>query len=120
MKCIFFFCFVVLSINSIHCQKPESDLSIKKAEEPVRHQPKLLLALGEEAQIQKAIQQNSSLQKVHSAIIESCNEILTMPLLERELIGEKTAQCVTRSLKKNFLFVLCLPNDKGSTICKKS
>ncbi|HOZ84578.1 MAG TPA: heparinase II/III family protein [Niabella sp.] len=57
---------------------------------------------------------------MHSAIIESCNEILTMPLLERELIGKRLLNVSREALRRIFYLSYAYRMTKDQRYAKRA
>ncbi len=62
--------------------------------------PRILLVEGEEQAIKKSIAMNPVWRKMHEAILQASNNLVTAPVLERKLIGRrllsKGRECVRR------------------------
>lgn len=64
--------------------------------------PRILLLEGEEQQIRDLIDSDESWQKMHFAILETCNEILGKPALERKMIGRRLLSTSRECLRRVF------------------
>lgn len=72
--------------------------------------PRILLLEGEEKQIQELIDSDEIWKKMHLAILEESENILTMPELEYDLVGYRLLG-VSRELLKRVFLVIFLPHD---------
>jgi hypothetical protein len=100
MKRIFFlllFTLIFFSTNS--CEKnnnPETDGADGKGH------PRILLLEGEEQQIKDLIAADETWKKMHNAILEECNKILSKPELERVMVGRRLLSTSRELLRRVF------------------
>jgi len=64
--------------------------------------PRILLLDGEETQIKELIATDATWKKMHDAIIEECNVIITKPELERVMIGRRLLSTSRELLRRVF------------------
>src|SRR5688572_9871920 len=64
--------------------------------------PRLLLLKGEESRILNEIKKDTTWNKVHKSIIDESEEILSLPPVERTLIGRRLLQVSRESLRRIF------------------
>jgi hypothetical protein len=91
---VFLFCTCHAWFNPSHAQVPDTT--------KIMGHPRLLLLQGQEAVIQKSMASNTALQKVHNEIINECQLILDLPLLERVLIGRRLLDKSREGLRRIF------------------
>jgi hypothetical protein len=62
--------------------------------------PRVLLLVGEEAMIQTSVTENRVWKKMHETILRASDEMISLPTLERKLIGRrllsKSRECIRR------------------------
>lgn len=79
-----------------HATAQQVDADITKLSD----HPRILLLAGEEQAIKKAIAQQDVWQKVHNAILQECEAIISLPRIERIQIGrrllDKSRECLRR------------------------
>lgn len=64
--------------------------------------PRILMLAGEEKSVRASIAQNPGLKKVHDAILESSLKTLTLPTLERVLVGRRLLDKSREALRRIF------------------
>lgn len=64
--------------------------------------PRLLLLEGEEQEIQNLINSNETWEKMHSAILGKCDQIMNEPPVERELTGRRLLGISRECLRRVF------------------
>ena len=64
--------------------------------------PRLLMLKGEEAAIKKNYETDKTWYKVHDAILKSCDELLTLPPVERIQIGRRLLDKSREALRRIF------------------
>ncbi|MBQ6709720.1 MAG: heparinase II/III family protein [Bacteroidales bacterium] len=72
------------------------------AQENIAGHPRLLLKAGEEARIKEMIAEDEAMARVHGAILEECDEILDLPVLERVMEGKRLLHTSREALKRIF------------------
>lgn len=72
------------------------------AQENIAGHPRLLLKAGEEARIKEMIAEDEAMERVHAAILEECDEILDLPVLERVMEGKRLLHTSREALKRIF------------------
>ncbi|MEI8087743.1 MAG: hypothetical protein WCG93_16150 [Paludibacter sp.] len=90
---IFFLTFLFSGLSA----ENKNITSITKVEHP-----RILLLKGEEKSIQQAIASNSTLAKMHQAIVKASDEMLDKPLLERKLEGFRLLDVSREALRRIF------------------
>ena len=89
---------IVLSGISLSCNKtdlPEVDLS-------TAGHPRILLLKGEEKQIRDLIKSDEIWEKMHIAILQESNKILSKPSLERVMVGRRLLATSRELLRRSF------------------
>ncbi len=68
----------------------------------VADHPRLLLKAGEEARIQDMIAKDKAMMRVHEGIVEECDRVLDMPVLERVMEGKRLLHTSREALRRIF------------------
>lgn len=99
IKKIFVFAiFIFISLHILSCKENENSGSVS---EDFGH-PRILLLEGEENQIRDLINSDDTWQKVHFAILEESNKILSRAELERNMIGRRLLSTSRELLRRVF------------------
>ncbi|WP_046243473.1 heparinase II/III domain-containing protein [Hymenobacter terrenus] len=64
--------------------------------------PRLLLLQGQEAAIKQTIGKDAAWEQIHQAILTECDEMLTLPLLQRTMIGRRLLDVSRESIRREF------------------
>lgn len=64
--------------------------------------PRILLLKGEESAIRNSIATNMTLAKMHRAILQSCDEMMNQPVLERKLEGIRLLNVSREAMRRIF------------------
>jgi len=98
MKILFLQILALLFLALSSCQKEDE----QEPELNDSGHPRILLAEGEEAQIRDLIESDETWQKMHFAILEKSNSLLSKPVLEREMVGRRLLGTSREALKRIF------------------
>jgi hypothetical protein len=97
--------FITLSLASILwfiCLSVYSQNDTLSGKTPILPHPRILLFKGDEAGIMKTISDDPTWKKVHNAIINECDKLLTRPPVERVLIGRRLLDKSREALQRIF------------------
>lgn len=90
--CLFF----VLISQGVYAQ------SLPATDSEITQHPRLLLLKGEENAIRQSLENDPSRARINSAILTECDAILTLPPVERKMIGRRLLQASRESLRRVF------------------
>jgi len=97
--------FITLSLASILwfiCLSVYSQNDTLSGKTSILPHPRILLFKGDEAGIMKTISDDPTWKKVHNAIINECDKLLTRPPVERVLIGRRLLDKSREALQRIF------------------
>jgi len=98
-KISFIVLFVVLGFSFLITCK--NDDSTNTEINDLNH-PRILLSEGEEEQIKNLIDNDATWAKMHQAILDECNKIVALPLLERKMTGRRLLSVSRELLRRVF------------------
>ncbi len=90
--------FLIVSLSGISKAQKELQPDLGK----VPQHPRILLLSGEEESIKKSISANPTWKKMHEAILQSCDNLLNKPPIERIQIGRRLLDKSREALRRIF------------------